>query len=55
MNYSFKDKNRIAKNINFFLKKQGFDVGGKGKKQNNIMVSFLKEFNLPYVKRLKYC
>ena len=50
MNYSFKEKITISKNINTFLKKQGFDISGKGKKQNKIMVDFLKEFNLPYVK-----
>ncbi len=31
-----------------FLSSKGYDVSGKGKKLNTIMVQFLKEHKLPY-------
>ena len=33
-----------------YLEKKGFDVGGKGKKPNDILIIFLKENNLKYEK-----
>jgi hypothetical protein len=39
-----------AFSIRKFLDKRGFDVGGKGKKPNEILVKFLIENNLKYEK-----
>ena len=36
--------------IRKYLEGKGFDVGGKGRKPNEILVAFLKENNLKYVK-----
>jgi len=43
-------KTNYAYSIQCFLKKQGFDISGKGNKSNKVMVKFLKEHNLPYHK-----
>ena len=43
-------KSNYAYGIRKFLSSKGYDVGGKGKKENQIMINFLKENNLPYVK-----
>ena len=43
-------KSNDAYAINLFLKRRGFDVSGKGRKQNKIMVEFLKSKGLPYKK-----
>lgn len=34
--------------IRKYLQQKGFDVGGKGRKPNEILVAFLKENNLKY-------
>jgi len=36
--------------IRKYLAKKGFDVGGKGRKPNEILIKFLKEHNLKYEK-----
>lgn len=36
--------------IRKYLHDRGFDVGGKGTKPNEILIAFLKENNLRYVK-----
>lgn len=36
--------------IRKYLDSKGFDVGGKGRKPNEILVSFLKDNNLKYEK-----
>lgn len=36
--------------IRKYLSKNGFNVGGKGKKPNEILIMFLKENNLKYEK-----
>lgn len=36
--------------IRKYLDSKGFDVGGKGRKPNEILVAFLKDNNLKYVK-----
>lgn len=41
--------NNASYGIETYLRKQGIDVSGKGKKVNKIMVEFLKSRNLPYV------
>lgn len=43
-------KTNYAHGVRCFLDKQGYDVSGKGKKENDIMVSFLKEKGLPFKK-----
>jgi len=40
----------MAFKIREVLNKKGFDVSGKGKKPNEILVEFLKEKNLKYEK-----
>jgi hypothetical protein len=43
-------KTRDSYGVQCFLHKHGFDISGGGIKLNNIMVEFLKEKKLPYVK-----
>ena len=42
-------KANYAYGVRQFLAKKGYDVGGKGKKENKIMVDFLKEKGLPFI------
>lgn len=46
---NLKELTAAAYAIDTYLKRQGFDVSGGGKKVNKIMVAFLKSRNLPYV------
>lgn len=43
-------KANYAYGVQCFLEKNGFDISGRGQKQNKIMVDFLKEKGLPYTK-----
>lgn len=39
-----------AHGVREFLNKKGYDVSGRGHKMNDILVEYLKEKKLPYVK-----